>query len=267
MPKVKVGDIHIYYEVKGEGDPLLLIMGIGGKTTQWRWQVDDLARDFRVIVFDNRGAGKTDKPDMEYTMKMFADDTAGLLQALNINQASVFGISMGGMIALELVCQHPELVKKLILGCTTPGGRNSVVLGKDAHEVMTSNRKLGLEQFYHKMIPWVFSADFLAHNPHMGEQWLALQLENPTPDYSYQRQWEATMHHNTFRRLPQISVPTLVITGSEDKLIPPQNSELMAREIPGAKLVMMEGAGHCFFVERAEETNKIIRDFIKNKTD
>ena len=132
---------------------------------------------------------------------------------------------------------------------------------------MTSNRKLGLEQFYHKMIPWVFSVDFLAHNPHMGEQWLALQLENPTPDYSYQRQWEATMHHNTFRRLPQISVPTLVITGSEDKLIPPQNSELMAREIPGAKLVMMEGAGHCFFVERAEETNKIIRDFIKNKTD
>ena len=101
----------------------------------------------------------------------------------------------------------------------------------------------------------------------MGEQWLPLQLENPTPDYSYQRQWEATMHHNTFRRLPQISVPTLVITGSDDKLIPPQNSELMAREIPGAKLVMMEGAGHCFFVERAEETNKIIRDFIKNKTD
>jgi pimeloyl-ACP methyl ester carboxylesterase len=267
MPKVKVGDIHIHYEIKGKGEPLLLIMGIGGKTTQWRWQVNDLARDFRVIVFDNRGAGNTDRPDIEYTMKMFADDTAGLLQALNIKQASVFGISMGGMIALEFACQYPELVKRLILGCTTPGGRKSVVLGKDAQEVMTSNRKLGMEQFYHKMIPWVFSADFLAKNPDIGDQWVALQLENPTPEYSYQRQWEATMHHNTFRRLPQINVPTLVITGSDDKLIPPQNSEIMAREIPGAKLVMLEGAGHCFFVEKTEETNKIIRDFIKNKID
>jgi len=263
MPKIKVNDISIYYEIRGEGEPLLLIMGIGGKTTQWRWQVDDLARDFQVITFDNRGAGNTDKPDIEYTMKMFADDTAGLIRALNIDKTHVFGISMGGMIALELVCQYPELVKSLILGCTTPGGKNSVILSSEAQEILISNRKLPLEEFCRKMLPWAFSPQFLASNPDIAEQWVALQIENPTPDYSYQRQWEATMHHNTFRRLSQIKTPTLIITGSNDKLIPPQNSEIMAREIPGAKLVILKGTGHCFFVERAQETNQIIRDFIK----
>ena len=129
MPVVQANEIEIYYEEHGSGEPLLLIMGWGGNTATWNPQLEGLAEQYRVIAFDNRGAGRTKAPDSPYTIPQMAADTAGLLHALGVPKAHVFGISMGGMVAQELALGYPELVGSLILGCTSAGG--STAAGAD----------------------------------------------------------------------------------------------------------------------------------------
>jgi pimeloyl-ACP methyl ester carboxylesterase len=118
MPHITANGVNLYYEEHGDGEPLILIMGFTVSAVGWYWNVPAFARDFRTIVFDNRGVGRSDKPDAPYSMQMFADDTAGVLDGLGIEQAHVFGISMGGMIAQEFALRYPDRVKTLILGCT-----------------------------------------------------------------------------------------------------------------------------------------------------
>ena len=125
MPTVQANEIEIYYEEHGEGPPLLLIMGWGGNAATWKPQLPGLAERFHVIAFDNRGAGRTKAPDGPYTIAQMADDTAGLLDSLELPSAHVFGISMGGMVAQELALSHAERVRTLVLGCTSPGGPNA----------------------------------------------------------------------------------------------------------------------------------------------
>ena len=126
MPTAKAGDINLYYEVHGEGQPLLLIMGYGSNSGHWFVILPHLVSRFKVIIFDNRGTGRSDKPDIPYTAEMMTGDIIGLLDAIGIGAAHVFGVSMGGMIAQELALRHPGRVKKLILGCTSCGGPHSV---------------------------------------------------------------------------------------------------------------------------------------------
>jgi len=130
MPQLRSNGINLYYEEHGSGDPLLLIMGFTVSSVGWHWNIPTFAQEFRTIVFDNRGGGQSDKPDEPYTMTMFADDTAGVLDNLGIDQAHVFGISMGGMIAQEFALRHPQRVKTLVLGCTNCGGPRTL-LSKD----------------------------------------------------------------------------------------------------------------------------------------
>ncbi len=126
MATARVNGIEIYYEAHGVGDPLLLIMGLGANTTNWWAQVPDLSAAFRVITFDNRGAGRSTKPNESYSIAQMADDTAGLLDALEVDSAHVFGMSMGGMIALQYALRHPERTRALVLGGTMTGGSGAV---------------------------------------------------------------------------------------------------------------------------------------------
>ena len=130
MSHMNSNGVNLYYEEHGNGEPLILIMGFTVSSIGWHWNVPAFAQDFRTIVFDNRGVGQSDKPDVPYSMQMFADDTAGLLDGLDVEQAHVFGISMGGMIAQEFALRHSKRVKTLTLGCTHCGGTNAV-LSKD----------------------------------------------------------------------------------------------------------------------------------------
>ena len=130
MPYVHANGINIYYEEHGTGEPLVLIMGFTVSSVGWHWNIPDFAKQFRVIAFDNRGVGQSDKPDVPYSMAMFADDTAGVLAGLGIDKAHIFGISMGGMIAQEFALRYPQRVKTLTLGCTNCGG-SQTVLSKD----------------------------------------------------------------------------------------------------------------------------------------
>ena len=134
MPTVKVGDISIYYEIHGEGEALVLIMGYGGSSLGWFRQIPVFSRGFKVVAFDNRGTGRSDKPDIPYTMKMMAGDVAGLLEAIGIDAAHIYGVSMGGRIAQEFALRYPEKVVSLILGCTSCGGTHTIM---PDDEVMT----------------------------------------------------------------------------------------------------------------------------------
>ena len=265
MATVKVNDINIYYEIHGEGPPLVLIMGLGGDLTRWYRILPILSREFRVITFDNRGAGRSDKPDIPYTMEMMADDIAGLLDVTGIEAAHVFGVSMGGMIAQHFGLRHPQRATSLILGCTRCGGAHSIADDAGASRLLNPERlrTMSAEERARELLPALWSQEFIDNNPDIVEEHIAITSKYPIDEASYTRQMQAANDHDTYERLPEINRPTLVITGEDDRLIPAENSRILASRIPGAELVILEGAGHGFHSQKNEETCKIITDFMK----
>jgi 3-oxoadipate enol-lactonase len=264
MPAIKVGDINIYYEIHGEGEPLILIMGLGGDISRWFRIIPILSQRYQVIAFDNRGIGQSDKPDIPYTMEMMANDIAGLLKALGIDTAHIFGISMGGMIAQHFVLRYPKMVTSLILGCTRCGGPHSIYENEGASRVLDPEltRTLTAEQRTREMLPFLWSQEFIANNPDIVKEQIELGASHPIDPVGYTRQKQAADGHNTYERLPEIKVPTLVITGEADRLIPSENSRILASRIPGAKLVLIKKAGHGFYSEATDETCGTIMDFM-----
>ena len=265
MPYVKVGDINMYYEITGEGEPLVLIMGLGGDLTRWFRIRPLLEKEYAVIAFDNRGAGRTDKPDIPYTMAMMADDVAGLLDAMGIDTAHVFGISLGGMISINFALRHPHRIRTLILGCTRCGGEHSISDPAGAVSALNPEliKVLSPEERARAMMPFLWSQEFIDNNPDVVEEAVALSRENPTDLTGYTRQMQAAGTHDTYDRLPEITLPALVIAGTADRLIPFENSQIIASRIPGAELVILEGMGHGFYTEARDETARILIDFMK----
>ncbi len=268
MPTIKVGDINIYYEIHGEGEPLLMIEGFGQHSGGWTTLLPAFSKRYRVIIFDNRGTGRSDKPDVPYTIKMMADDACGMLDAIGVDAAHVFGISMGGMIAQEFALNHPGRLRSLILGCTTCGGAKGIPPTGEALAFLMSPEmaKLSVEERARQVPPWLWTQEFIDKNPAAVEQYVAITCKYPTPVQGFGRQAQAIAGHDTYDRLPQIKAPTLVIAGTADRLIPVENSRLLASRIPNAELVILENAGHGFIVDAAAEANRAILDFLRRHT-
>jgi pimeloyl-ACP methyl ester carboxylesterase len=265
MPELKVGDVNLHYDAYGAGEPLLMIMGLGASSAVWDpGVVQDLAKSFRTITFDNRGTGRSDKPDQPYSIEMFADDAAGVLDGLGIARAHIFGVSMGGMIAQEFALRHPNRTGSLTLGCTTAGGSNSVPPPPESLKVLTAPREgVAPEEIIRRGWPLSYTPGYIqAHRAEL-EAGLSRLLEYPTPPFAFQRQLEGTYTLKTWDRLPAIKAPTLVITGAQDVLIPARNSELIAERIRGAKLHLIPNAGHGFFTEGREEFERVFVPFVK----
>jgi len=267
MPAVKVGDINIYYEIHGEGEPLLLIGGYGQYSGHWAALVPILSREHRVIIFDNRGTGRSDKPEGPYTVKMMAADAKGLLDAIGIDKANVFGVSMGGMIAQEFALNYPDRAINLILGCTECGGKNAVPQTREARDFLFGPEmaKLSPEERARLAPPMLWNQKFIDKHPEAIEVYIETTLKYPTPPQSYVYQARAIFGHDSYERLTQIKAPTLVITGDADKIIPAGNSKILASRIPGAKLVMLKNSGHGFFGDAARESITAILDFLKRR--
>jgi pimeloyl-ACP methyl ester carboxylesterase len=266
MPKVKVGDVNIYYEVHGKGEALVLVMGYGGSSAWWFPQVPVFSRQYRVVAFDNRGTGQSDKPDMPYTMEMMAADVAGLIENIGIKAAHIFGVSMGGMIAQHFALSYPEKVISLVLGCTMCGGPHSIIANAEAMSAlfdMERMQRLTPEESMRELLPFLFSQEFINSNRVFIEQFIAKTTEYVTPLHSYVSQAAAIGEHDTYERLPEIKAPTLVIAGDADRVIPIENSRLLASRIPQAELVILKKMGHGFWVEAETEANKVVLDFLK----
>jgi 3-oxoadipate enol-lactonase len=265
MPVTKVGDINIYYEIHGDGEPLLLIMGYGSNSGHWFAILDKLAKERRVIVFDNRGTGRSDKPNVPYTAKMMVDDIAGLLDASGIGTTDIFGISMGGMIAQEFALNFPKRLNRLVLGCTSCGGANTVPSTKEAQDFLFSTEmsKFTGEEKALATIPWLWNKEFIEKNPDAVKRYVAVTTEYPTPPESYACQANFLITFSTYDRLPLIKAPTLVICGAADRLVPSENSRILASRIPNAELAVVENAGHGFFTDNSEKSSKIILGFLR----
>jgi pimeloyl-ACP methyl ester carboxylesterase len=266
MPETRVAGVKLHYDLYGAGDPLLMIMGLGASSAAWDPAlVDELARSLRVITFDNRGTGLSDKPDQPYSIEMFADDAAGVLAALKLARAHIFGVSMGGMIAQEFALRHGARTATLTLGCTTPGGAHAVPPPPESLAVLTAPREgVAPDALIRRGWPLAYTEEYIRTHRAELEASIPHLLENPTPPFAFQRQLEATYTLQTWERLPQIKAPTLVITGAKDVLIPARNSELLAERIAGAKLHLVADAGHAFMSQSRDEFLSVFVPFLKS---
>ncbi len=264
LPKVKVNGINIYYEMYGEGFPLLMIMGLGADLTWWDPEIiNSFSKKFKVIVFDNRGAGRSDKPPGEYSIKMFAEDTYGLMKALGIDKAHVLGVSMGGMIAQELAISHPEAVEKLVLVVTTPGGPRSVPPRPEALAALTMNRRgMKPEEIARKTVESLFPKEYLERNRELAKELVRRITKYPIPPDAYERQLRAVMNFDAYDRLHLIRSSTLIIAGGKDIIVPPENGRILAERIPNSKLVIFENSGHGLIVQERERFIKLVLDFL-----
>ncbi|HEY6395181.1 MAG TPA: alpha/beta fold hydrolase [Candidatus Binataceae bacterium] len=264
MPEIQVRDVKLHYDQYGARDPLLMIMGLGASSAMWDPAlVEDLARFSRVITFDNRGTGQSDKPDKPYSIEMFADDAAGVLDVLKISRAHIFGVSMGGMIAQEFALRHPSLVQTLTLGCTTAGGEHAVPPPPESLKILTAPREgVAPDEVIRRGWPLAYTPAYIQSHRAELEAAIPRLLKHPTPPFAFQRQLEGTYTLKTYDRLPQIKAPTLVITGAADVLIPARNSEIIAERIPGSKLHLIANAGHAFMTEGREEFLRVFVPFV-----
>jgi pimeloyl-ACP methyl ester carboxylesterase len=266
MPKQKVNGIEIYYEMHGQGDPLVLIMGLRRNAEWWYHQIPALSKRFEVLVFDNRGAGRTDMPKMDYSIRLFADDTAGLMEALGISQANILGVSMGGYIAQELSLSYPDRVKRLVLGCTGPGGARAVLASPERLKKFTANEGLTPEEILKKDMDIYFSDEYIKKNREKIEEFVEISLRYYQPPDAFERQFSACLRHDTVNRLSRIDVPTLILTGDDDPLVPPENSKILNALIPRSQLVFFPGKRHCFFIEEADRFNQRVTGFFQSKS-
>jgi pimeloyl-ACP methyl ester carboxylesterase len=263
MPTVRANGIEIYYELHGQGDPLVLIMGLRRNAEWWYRQLPVLSRHFTVLAFDNRGAGRSDKPAVDYSIPLFSDDTAALMASLDIRNAHVIGISMGGYIAQELAVNHPEMVRNLVLGCTGAGGETAVLMSPEGMKKFTANEGLSREQILRKDMGIYFSDRFIREYPEEINEFVEISLRHYQPPDAFLRQLAACLAHDTADRLHRIKIPTLILSGDDDPLVPPENSCILKKLILHAELLFLQGGRHGFFIELSERFNRTVVDFLK----
>lgn len=261
MPRLQTRDIIIYYEEAGQGDPILLITGLGADLQSWALTAPELAKHFRVVTFDNRGAGRSSAPDRPYSLEGMADDAAGLLDALEIEKAHILGLSMGGYIAQEFALRHPNRVNQLVLLSTAPDIDG---YGRSIVRALTTVRKSNVsrEGFLRVTAPLVYSPALLDDNDRL-ERALQNSLANayPQQDHAYLRQANAILRFNATPRLGELKADTLVVHGADDKLVPPSNGQRLAEALPSATYKELPG-GHLGFLEHPADYNAAFLEFL-----
>jgi 3-oxoadipate enol-lactonase len=265
MPTAHSNGAELYYEVHGEGEPLLLHPGFGCTVEIYWANTPELARHFRVIVLDPRGAGRSSIGDPTATPKTFADDAAAVLDAEGVDAAHVFGTSFGGMMVQHLALEHPSRVRSLVLACTTPGLPHHVAPPPENMQKFNAASEISdpvaaVRSTYALNYSDAYVA---AHDAEIVARSQANASLRSTPE-GLATQLAAVMAHNTFDRLRDIACPTFVAHGTDDGTVPVENGRMLAAGIPGARMKLYPGARHLFFVERAAELNADIVGFLRN---
>ncbi len=262
MPYTEAPGFRMYYETQGAGDPLLLINGWGSDSTEWLFQLPAFAKRFLAIVFDNRGAGRSETPPGPYSTAQMADDAAALLTHLGAARAHVLGVSLGGMVAQEVALRHPDQVRKLVLACTAPGGEGSVRPAPEVLKMFIRSPGGDPEEEIRRVLPFLYSERYLRDHPEEIEEFVRRRLADPISVEGHAAQLAAAVSHSAWDRLAAIGAPTLVIAGDGEMVVPTENSRRIAERIPGAKLVILPGAPHRLFAENAEDFNRVVISFL-----
>jgi pimeloyl-ACP methyl ester carboxylesterase len=250
--------MKIAWEERGSGPSLLLIQGLGYARWSWDPVVPQLAERYRVLFFDNRGIGESDKPQGPYTARVMAGDALQVLDEAGIDRAHVLGASLGGMIAQELAVAAPARVDKLVLCCTTPGGEATVPMPAVTVQLFAEAATLPPEVALRRFVENALAADAPAE---LVQQLFDLRTANPLDPAGWQAQAAAGIGFAGVNGA--IGAPTLLVTGTEDNVVDPRNSDVLAERIPGAEVERLEGAGHLFFWEQPDAFVKIVESFLQ----
>lgn len=258
MPVIDAGNVELSYERSGSGPPLLLIMGLSGTMLHWGQPfMQSLRGDFDVISYDNRGVGASSRVESPFSIADMAADAAGLMAALELDSAHVMGISMGGMVAQELALANPERIRTLTLGCTYCGGPGNALPAQPelGAAVMSGDRARALRATWEANVSARFARDADAY-----AAFRAIGEERPVAVAVMMEQLSAITRHDTSTRLGALSMPTLVVHGTEDRIIPVENGRIVAGLIPGSRLEILQDIGHLFFWELPERSTELVRE-------
>lgn len=276
MSFAKLKNIKIYYEIYGEDNdhPVILIHGFGGNRTEWTAQIGALSEKFKAILFDNRGAGKSDRPNIPYTMEIYSDDIAGLMAFLKINKAHIIGASLGGMIAQNFVLKYPEKVNKLVLINTFPGFPNQQALElfknglinkyhaklKDPTKTFFNTAKNGFTRNFIKLMKEDPKRRF--YNIFSAEDIIQNSITDLVKPQDIENAAKAISKHNVINRLHEIKNPTLVLCAEKDRISPKIINQKIHDKIPNSSFQVIKDAGHDSKLEKALVINKAILDFL-----
>ena len=264
MPYAENRGTKIYWEEQGVGEPLVLVMGLASTLEMWHRTAPVLAQHFRTIVFDNRGVGRSDVPAPGYPLRDMADDLKAVMDAAGVSTAHLFGISMGGMIAQEFTLAYPDRVRSLILGCTNFGGREVEPAAPHVLAILKARGEMSPLEAARAMVPHIYSKntdrEIVEEDIYIRIKWF------PSPQ-GYYGQLGAILAWESRTRLPQVSVPTLVLHGDTDELVPPANGRMIAGLIPNSELHILPQASHIFMTDQPDLTHRLILEFLEKLED
>src|SRR5262245_36970076 len=263
MPFAQNQETKIYWDQEGNGEPVLLIMGLGYPSAMWFRTRPLLSEHYRTIAFDNRGVGRSDCPPGPYGIPLMAADAAAVLDACECESAHLYGVSMGGMIAQEFALQYPDRVRSLILGCTAAGGPHAVRAEPEVIEFLWQRGNEDAIAALEASVPYIYAPatprTLIDEDIALRKQWL------PRPE-SYFAQLKGIFAWEAYSRLDQIRAPTLLIHGESDRLVPAGNGNLIAEKIPGAKFVLLPQAGHIYATDQSEAAQTAVLEFLAAQT-
>jgi pimeloyl-ACP methyl ester carboxylesterase len=263
MQHADVNGIKIAFGILGAGPPLVLIMGYRLSSLAWPLDfIEALAKQFTVVLFDNRGTGNSDKPTFGYEISNMAKDVGCLLDHLEIARANMLGYSMGGAIAQEFVRQFPDRVLGLVFCATMCGGPRATYASASVARVMRELDGLTPEEIARRISSVTYSPGYLENHRELAENQMRREIATPTPLHAADLQYQAFAEFDCSKTLPNIRVPTLVLTGDLDRLIAPQNSKFIAGLIPGAALIVLPGCGHRMMWEATDECVEFVTEFL-----
>ncbi len=258
--------LKLRYEIRGSGEPVALIMGFSGSSRGWGEAFLKLMEArFKIFVIDNRGTGESDKPDTEFTLGDMAADIAAVLDHAKTPRAHIFGISMGGMIAQEFALAYPERTRGLVLGCTNCGASHSVPA--DPAAIANLIPAPGIDPIEQARRAFSVACGKAFLNSAAGQETLSQAIAEMgnypiTPMHTFMRQGQAIGSFDSFARLGQIKLPTLIIHGDDDSIVPYPNADVLQGAIAGSKKHTLKAAGHMFFWEVPDEAARAAGDFL-----
>jgi 3-oxoadipate enol-lactonase len=260
-------NVRLHYETTGSGPAVLLVMGLGLPGAAWWRTVRVLARSLRVIAFDNRGSGGSDRPPGPYSIADMAADAVAVLDAAGAERAHVYGISMGGMIAQEIALRHAARVRSLVLGATAAGGRTATLPDRDALAFLRRRPAMPAEEARWASVPYLYSARTRRDGGNRISEDLARRASFPFHVDGYGHQLAAAAAHDAGSRLGGIAMRTLVVHGAEDRMVPPDNGRALAAAIPGAELRVFDDAAHVYTTDEPAADEYVMRFLVAHHGD
>ena len=262
MPNIQINNVSLYYEIYGTGEPLMLVAGLGSDSQSWQPVIEELSRHFLVIAPDNRGTGRTVPQEVETSIRQIADDCMALARHLGFSSFNLIGHSMGGFVALDLVARYPDAVDKLILAGTSASNPK-------CNDALFSDWALTLEsgmdkmQWFHSIFYWLFTEQFFENGDAMDAA-LRYAVEYPYPQsaVAFRKQVEAIVGFDCFEQISDVTAKTLIISGQEDILFPPDVAASISQVIPGVVFSVIAHAAHSIHMEKPQVFTDHVLDFL-----